>query len=63
MQFHIEVSALGLERWYPGQTDELAQLGIAISALRQQSQACESAVADELSKVLNAFVDRAFALR
>jgi GMP synthase (glutamine-hydrolysing) len=63
MQFHIEASALGLERWYSGQTDELAQLGIAISALRQQSQACERAVADELSKVLTAFVDNAFASR
>jgi len=63
MQFHIEVSALGLERWYPGQTGELAQLGIAIPVLRQQSQACESAVAAELSKVLTAFVGRAFALR
>ncbi len=63
MQFHIEVSALGLERWYPGQTDELAQLGISISALRQQSHACDRAVADELSKVLTTYVDRAFAVR
>jgi GMP synthase (glutamine-hydrolysing) len=38
LQFHIEVTAAGLERWYIGHTLELAQAGIDIPGLRQDSQ-------------------------
>lgn len=38
LQFHIEVTTAGLERWYIGHTVELAQAGIDINQLRQDSQ-------------------------
>lgn len=37
LQFHPEVTAEQLESWWVGHTGELAQLGLSIPALRQQS--------------------------
>jgi GMP synthase (glutamine-hydrolysing) len=37
LQFHPEVTAEGLERWYVGHACELAQLNIDVATLRQQS--------------------------
>ena len=38
LQFHAEVTVAGLERWYIGHAAELAQAGIWVTDLRQQSR-------------------------
>ncbi len=40
LQFHPEVEARGLERWYIGHTAELAASGIAVPELRRRSGQC-----------------------
>jgi GMP synthase (glutamine-hydrolysing) len=38
LQFHLEATAEGLERWYVGHACELAQAGIDVAQLRRDSQ-------------------------
>ena len=37
LQFHLEVTTHGLERWYVGHASELAQAGISVRKLREES--------------------------
>ena len=38
LQFHVEITALGLESWYIGHKNELAEEEIDISKLRKESE-------------------------
>jgi GMP synthase (glutamine-hydrolysing) len=38
LQFHPEVTVQGLERWYVGHATELAQAGICVRRLREESR-------------------------
>ena len=38
LQFHLEVTVEGLERWYVGHASELAQVGISVRQLREESR-------------------------
>lgn len=38
LQFHLEVTERGLERWYVGHACELASVGIRVPMIRQQSK-------------------------
>jgi hypothetical protein len=38
LQFHLEVTVHGLERWYVGHACELAQAGICVRQLREESR-------------------------
>jgi GMP synthase (glutamine-hydrolysing) len=38
LQFHLEVTVQGLERWYVGHASELAQAGISVRQLREESR-------------------------
>jgi GMP synthase (glutamine-hydrolysing) len=46
LQFHPEVRAAELERWYVGHACELANAGISVPKLRQESQAFAPALED-----------------
>jgi GMP synthase (glutamine-hydrolysing) len=39
LQFHLEVTERGLERWYVGHACELASVGIPVQMIRQESKA------------------------
>lgn len=51
LQFHIEVTAAGLERWYVGHVGELNN--VSIPALRKQGQVYSQHLLPRLEKVLN----------
>ena len=57
LQFHIEVEAKGLERWYVGHTMELAAAKIAVTALRAQSQELAPAAVVRGTACLTAWLD------
>jgi GMP synthase (glutamine-hydrolysing) len=46
LQFHPEVTAAGLERWYVGHACELASAGISVPKLRQESERFAPALED-----------------
>jgi GMP synthase (glutamine-hydrolysing) len=46
LQFHPEVTAAGLERWYVGHACELGNAGICVPKLRQESEAFAPALED-----------------
>jgi GMP synthase (glutamine-hydrolysing) len=57
LQFHVEVDASGLERWYVGHTMELAAAKIAVPGLRAASQALAPPAAARGQSCLTAWLD------
>jgi GMP synthase (glutamine-hydrolysing) len=57
LQFHIEVTAPGLERWYIGHACELAAApGLSVPALRAESERCAPALAPLAARVVGAWL-------
>lgn len=56
LQFHLEVSARGVERWYVGHTLELAHAKINIPALRQAGQTHAPLLAAAAAKCINSWL-------
>ena len=50
LQFHPEVTAAGLERWYVGHAFELASTGICVPKLRKQSETFASVLEDAVQR-------------
>lgn len=61
MQFHIEVTAKGLERWYVGHACELAQSRIDVRALRAQGAAHAGALEAAARRFLRRWLGETFA--
>jgi GMP synthase (glutamine-hydrolysing) len=58
LQFHIEASAKGLERWYVGHALEIATTpGVSLAALRADAARCAPALAPQATAALNAWLD------
>ena len=58
LQFHIEASAKGLERWYVVHALEIATTsGVNLAALRGDAARCAPALAPQALSVLNAWLD------
>lgn len=56
LQFHVEASSRGLERWYVGHVGELAQAEVPVSALRTAAQQHAPAVNAALAPILDAYL-------
>ncbi|MCB5189938.1 glutamine amidotransferase [Methylobacillus arboreus] len=56
LQFHIEVTAAGLERWYVGHVGELG--GFSIPELRKQGQAFAPQLAPRLERVIKQWLSQ-----
>ncbi len=58
LQFHLEVTARGLERWYVGHALEIATTpGVRLAGLRADSAACASRLAPQAAAALSAWLD------
>lgn len=58
LQFHIEASAAGLERWYVGHALEIATTpGVSLARLRQDSLICAPLLAAGAQAALNSWLD------
>jgi GMP synthase (glutamine-hydrolysing) len=58
LQFHIEASARGLERWYIGHTVEIAgAAGVSVAGLRQKTAAHAEACARRGERAIAAWLD------
>jgi len=58
LQFHIEVTASGLERWYVGHACELAATpGVSVPALRAESERWAPALALPAARVVGAWLE------
>ena len=60
LQFHPEVTAAGLERWYVGHAAELHMRGIRVSDLRAASRRHAPALASAAEKFWNGWLDSLF---
>ena len=58
LQFHVEVTAPGLERWYIGHAAELAGAKISIPSLRAESEINAPALAPLAARVIETWLDR-----
>lgn len=58
LQFHVEVNARGLERWYVGHACELAAAGVQIPHLRQQGEAFVSVLSSAAQRFWQAWLSR-----
>lgn len=56
LQFHIEVTADGLERWYVGHVGELS--GFSVPELRQQGQMLAPRLAPKLDQVMSQWLSQ-----
>jgi GMP synthase (glutamine-hydrolysing) len=57
MQFHPEVTELGLERWYVGHTCELRQKGVSVKQLRGNAHQFAPALLDAADCFWNLWLD------
>jgi GMP synthase (glutamine-hydrolysing) len=58
LQFHLEASAAGLERWYVGHTLEIATTpGVALAGLRADAAQSAPLLAPKARSVLNGWID------
>lgn len=57
LQFHLETTARGLERWYVGHAVELAAAGVAVEDLRAQAAAYAPELALPARAVLERWLD------
>lgn len=56
LQFHPEVTAQGLERWYVGHTGELKSAGIGVPQLREESEAYAPKLQEPASRFWRAWL-------
>jgi GMP synthase (glutamine-hydrolysing) len=57
LQFHPEVTAVGLERWYVGHSCELRQRGLSIAHLRADANRHASALVNANNQFFNLWLD------
>lgn len=57
LQFHPEVSALGLERWYVGHASELHKAGISVGSLRSAARDYAAALEEAAGRFWNLWLD------
>jgi GMP synthase (glutamine-hydrolysing) len=59
LQFHLEVTATGLERWYIGHACEIAATaGVAVPGLREDAQRCASSLIPLAQRCLEVWLDQ-----
>ncbi|HLH76022.1 MAG TPA: glutamine amidotransferase [Candidatus Binataceae bacterium] len=62
LQFHLEVTAAGLERWFIGHACEIsATAGVNLAALRAQSRGCSDKLQGPAHRVLDEWLKRVLA--
>ncbi len=58
LQFHMEASARGLERWYVGHALEIATTpGVSLAGLRAEAASCALLLAPQAQAALNSWLD------
>lgn len=62
LQFHLEVTVQGLERWYVGHASELAQAGICVRRLREESRTFGPELETAARQVWRQWLDHLFNL-
>ena len=60
LQFHLEVTVQGLERWYVGHASELGQAGICVRHLREESRTFGPKLETVASQVWRQWLDHVF---